>query len=78
MSAKPFGEADKTVDAREIDGEPFGEIMTALEDLSADEALLLINSFEPEPLYAVIDERGFEHETANPASDEWHVKITQA
>jgi hypothetical protein len=42
---------DDVVDARGIDGEPFGAIMTAVESLDDGETLLLINSFEPVPLY---------------------------
>lgn len=67
---------DATLDAREIDGEPFGAIMSALADLSEDESLLLINSFEPEPLYDVLETRGFEHVSEQVAPEEWHVKIT--
>lgn len=78
MSSKRFDGADERLDVREIDGEPFGDIMAALEDLSGDESLLLINSFEPEPLYGVLEERGFAYETANPAPQEWHVEITRA
>ncbi|WP_336136659.1 DUF2249 domain-containing protein [Natronomonas amylolytica] len=78
MSSKRFDDADRTLDAREIDGEPFGDIMDALEELSADESLLLINSFEPVPLYDVLETRGFDHETANPAPETWHIEITRA
>lgn len=53
--------------------EPFAAIMAAFEGLHDDEALLLINSFEPVPLYAVMQRRGYHHQTANPSSDEWHV-----
>lgn len=65
----------RTLDVRRIDGEPFGDIMAALSDLSPGESLLLVNSFEPEPLYAVLTERGYTYETDHIASDEWHVEI---
>lgn len=68
----------RTLDVRGIDGEPFGEIMAALEDLSPGNSLLLINSFEPEPLYAVLAERGYTHETDRVDTDEWHVEIRHA
>lgn len=71
-------EVEKTLDVREIDGEPFSDIMAALEGLAADETLLLVNSFEPKPLYGVLEQRGFEHETANPEPDVWHIEITRA
>ncbi|MFC6723081.1 DUF2249 domain-containing protein [Halobium palmae] len=64
------------LDARTIDGEPFSEIMAALSALSDDETLVLINSFEPDPLYTVLEQRGFTHETSQVADDEWHVSIT--
>jgi uncharacterized protein (DUF2249 family) len=66
----------RVVDAREIDGEPFGAIMAALGDIAPGETLLLVNSFEPEPLYGVLDQRGFVHETTQVAPDEWHVEIS--
>ena len=64
------------LDAREIDGEPFDEIMAALGELAADESLRLINSFEPEPLYQVLEQRGFEHRTSNPEPGVWYVHIS--
>lgn len=70
--------ANKRLDVREIDGEPFDDIIAALDDLSTDESLLLVNSFEPKPLYDVLTQRGFEYETANPEPDEWHVEIERA
>jgi hypothetical protein len=68
----------RELDAREIDGEPFGEIMAALMDLPDDGALVLYNSFEPEPLYEVLESRGFSHETTRVADDEWQVLIQPA
>lgn len=75
MCSERFGNADSKLDVREIDGEPFENILAALEELSSDESLLLINSFEPEPLYNVLEDRGYEYETANPSPQEWHVEI---
>lgn len=68
-------ETDRRLDAREIDGEPFGDIMAKLEALPDDETLLLINSFEPEPLYQVLEERGFQYETTSDGSDVWYIEI---
>lgn len=67
--------AAETLDARELDGEPFSDIMAALDRLGDGETLVLINSFEPEPLYAVLERRGFSHETEQVAEDEWRVRI---
>lgn len=44
-------EADRRLDVREIDGEPFGDIMAELEERPHDETLPLVNSFEPEPVW---------------------------
>ncbi|MFC6890344.1 DUF2249 domain-containing protein [Halorubrum trueperi] len=77
-------DAERQLDVREIDGEPFGDIMDAIADLPADESLLLINSFEPEPLYGVLEARGFRYETtagdrdgADRSNDPgvWYVEI---
>lgn len=68
-------ETDRRLDVREIDGEPFGDIMAELEALPDDETLLLINSFEPEPLYQVLEERGFQYETTSDGSDVWYIEI---
>jgi uncharacterized protein (DUF2249 family) len=72
------GAADVRLDAREIAGEPFGDISDALDDLSDGETLLLANGFEPVPLYDVLAERGFDHETERVAEGEWHVRISRA
>ncbi|WP_459193554.1 DUF2249 domain-containing protein [Halosimplex sp. J119] len=78
MASEDPTEVTRTLDAREIDGEPFGDIMSALEELPEDGTLRLINSFEPEPLYGVLAERGFDHDTEQVDSDEWHVHIRHA
>jgi uncharacterized protein (DUF2249 family) len=70
--------ADRTLDAREVDGEPFSHIVEALEELDETDTLVLLNSFEPEPLYNVLDQRGFDHETERVADDEWRVEIEHA
>lgn len=68
----------RELDARDIDGEPFSDIMNALDDLPEDEQLVLVNSFEPEPLYDVLEQRGFDCETRQVTDDEWRVTITHA
>lgn len=78
MSSEIADSSTKTLDVRDIDGEPFGDIMIALEGLDGEESLLLINSFEPEPLYTVLEERGFTYETSQVDTDEWHIKIEPA
>ncbi|MFP4591713.1 MAG: DUF2249 domain-containing protein [Halobacteriales archaeon] len=71
-------DADVELDAREIDGEPFSDIMAAIDRLDEGTELLLINSFEPAPLYDVLEARGFSHEAHRPAPDVWHVRIRRA
>lgn len=68
-------DAERRLDVREIDGEPFQDITAALGELPTDESLLLINSFEPEPLYQVLEQRGFQYETTSDGSDLWYVEI---
>jgi len=68
----------RKLDAREIDGEPFGKIITELEALPEEETLVLINSFEPAPLYNVLKQRGFTYETSQVSDNEYHVSITHA
>lgn len=43
--------------------DPFLEIMDKIKGLKEDQILLLINSFEPLPLYTVLSKKGFEHFT---------------
>lgn len=65
------------LDVREID-QPFGDIVNALDDLDEGERLVLVNSFEPEPLYEVLEQRGFTHEASRVGPDEWHVTVERA
>jgi uncharacterized protein (DUF2249 family) len=78
MAADSTEEATRTVDARNINGEPFSDIMAAVDDLPSDGTVLLINSFEPKPLYPVLERKGFDHDTTQVADDEWHVSISHA
>ena len=78
MSTDSTADETRTLDVREIDGEPFGDIMSALEELPESGTLVLINSFEPEPLYGVLRRRGFTYETSQASNDEWRVSITRA
>jgi len=45
--------------------DPFHDIMEQLKSLASDEVLLIVNSFEPMPLYTVLGSKGYEHETVN-------------
>ncbi|PAU84785.1 hypothetical protein CK500_04505 [Halorubrum salipaludis] len=68
-------ETDTVLDVRDRDDPPFPVISDALDDLGPNETLLLVNSFEPEPLYDVLADRGFDHETERVDDDEWRVTI---
>jgi uncharacterized protein (DUF2249 family) len=68
--------ADTVLDVRDVDGEPFGDIVAALDGLEDGATLELVNSFEPVPLYDVLADRGFEYDSEQIADDEWHVCIT--
>lgn len=78
MSSETDTAGNQTLDARDIDGEPFEQIMDALNQLGPNETLLLINSFEPEPLYNVLEQRGYTYKTSRIESDEWHISIQSA
>jgi len=75
-SGKP--DADRRLDAREIAGEPFGPIMEELKALQRGKRLLLINNFEPKPLYGVLEERGFDADASRVEEDEWHIIVEHA
>jgi uncharacterized protein (DUF2249 family) len=78
MASESLDDGRRLLDVREIDGEPFDDIMATLGALGDDETLVLVNSFEPEPLYSVLEQRGFEHETTAESDDEYRVEITHA
>lgn len=54
-------------------GEPFGRIMAAAGALPDGGALRVRAIFEPEPLYAVMADRGFEHWTEKLGPEDWRV-----
>jgi uncharacterized protein (DUF2249 family) len=58
-------------------GEPFVRIMEAASAIRPGETLVIGAPFEPVPLYAVLEARGFVHETEKVAADEWVVCFTR-
>ncbi|MCC6550889.1 MAG: DUF2249 domain-containing protein [Ignavibacteriaceae bacterium] len=56
--------------------DPFSQIMAAVSALSEGDVLLLINTFEPLPLYKVLARQGFEHYTELDG-DEYHIYFWQ-
>lgn len=53
--------------------EPFGKIMAAVKALEPNQELVIINSFEPRPLYSVLGKRGFEYRTEQRDDGSWYV-----
>lgn len=53
--------------------ESFQRIMTAAGELSLGEPLEIIAPFEPMPLYAVMAEKGFGHQTTRLPDGGWKV-----
>ena len=70
------GEPTLTVDVREdirAGREPFGRIMAAVASLGGGQSLTLINVFEPVPLYDVMAEKGFAHDTQRTPDGDWQI-----
>jgi uncharacterized protein (DUF2249 family) len=55
--------------------DPFARIMDAVASLEPDQSLVLINVFEPVPLYGVMSVRGFEHQTDRLPAGDWRVRF---
>ena len=56
---------------------PFSTIMQAVSGLKPDEDLLLIAPFEPAPLYGVLAQQGFSHQTQTLPNGDWKVRFTR-
>lgn len=67
---------ENRLDVRDED-EPFDLIMSELDDIDEGDELVLVNSFEPEPLYNVLENRGFNYESSND-DGVWYVRIRHA
>ena len=58
--------------------EPFDRIMQAVAALEDDQELVVVNVFEPVPLYDVLAQQGFSHETTRTAEGDWYVIFRRA
>jgi uncharacterized protein (DUF2249 family) len=58
--------------------EPFGKIMQAVGALKGNERLRLLTPFEPAPLYRVLAQRGFSHQTTAQKSGDYEVLFSPA
>lgn len=80
-SASLAGEPEEGAQVIELDvrpdlregREPFARIMAAFASLPDGAVLHLRAPFEPAPLYAVMEKRGFVHHTRQDAPDDWSV-----
>ncbi|MCM8729788.1 DUF2249 domain-containing protein [Hephaestia sp. GCM10023244] len=69
------------VDVRPIlreGGEPFGEIMAAMNALAPGQGLRLLATFEPVPLFHVLGSKGFTHEARQIGDGDWEVLFSPA
>lgn len=68
-----------TLDVRDIlkaGGEPFSAIMQAVDGLAPGQALKLLATFKPVPLFAVMSQRGFDHSEREIGGGDWEVTFT--
>ena len=71
---------EKILDVRDDQAkgsDPFERIMAAITELQAGQDLLLINSFEPLPLYKVMEKKGFRHESRLREPGVWEIRFCQ-
>lgn len=69
------------IDARPIiaaGGDPFDEIMAAVGALLPGQALVILNSFEPFPLYDRLGALGFEREVDRFPDGDWKVTFRRS
>ncbi len=59
-------------------GEPFDDILRAVAALAPGQALRLVASFKPVPLFAALARKGFVHSERPLTGDDWEVLFTPA
>lgn len=67
-----------TLDLREElrrGGEPLPRILQAVDQLAPEQALRLLTTFEPLPLYAVLGRKGFGHEAVRHGDHDWEIRF---
>lgn len=68
----------KELDVRPIladGGEPFQAIMAAVESLAPGQALMLFAPFKPQPLFTVMERKGFLHEVSELEGGDFEVRF---
>lgn len=63
----------QTIDVRHLQGNFFEGLKKKAKALDVDEGLHIIQTFEPNPLYAVMEGLGYEHHTEQRGEAEFHV-----
>lgn len=66
----------RTLDVRtilEAGGEPFGEIMKATAALEDGQGLRLLATFNPVPLYSIMEGKGYSHQERQIEGGDWEV-----
>ncbi|BDG60232.1 DUF2249 domain-containing protein [Caldinitratiruptor microaerophilus] len=82
--AKPPAGPQVVLDVRHYHAqgrEPFGDIMAAVQNLQPGQVFVLLNTFEPFPLYRVMEQMGFQHHAEQTPEGDWRItfwKGTQA
>ncbi len=57
-------------------GEPLPRILQAVRQLQVGQPLRLLATFEPIPLYAVLGQKGFSHESLRHSEGDWEILFT--
>lgn len=57
--------------------EPFDDIMAAAGRIAPGDALVLVNTFEPVPLYAYMAANGFSHAARQEGAERWVITFTR-
>lgn len=76
MTIETQNAAPREFDVRPIlrsGGEPFQAIMEAVNALRPGQALRLLAPFRPQPLFKVMEGRGFSHEAQEIQGGDWEV-----
>ena len=57
----------------QVGREPFSDIMAVVDALKPGQQFVLLNTFEPLPLYRVMERRGFAHHAERTADGTWRI-----
>lgn len=68
----------EVIDVRQLRGNFLPMIQKKAAELKENQGLCVIQSFEPVPLYAVLGDIGFEHETVKISNEEYHAYFYKA